>query len=768
MKLFICEKPSQAKDIAPHIGANTRGDGCMTGNGVAITWCVGHLMEQSPPEYYNPALKSWDIKLLPVIPTTWHIGVKPDLKKQYDIVARLIKSAESVVIATDADSEGEVIAREVLDHVGYTGLINRLWLAALDDASIKKALSKLLPNEKTLPLYWRGLGRARADWIAGMNLTMSLTKAFGTGGKGGTLHCGRVQTPVLGLIVRREREIKVFNPKKHYDLDAVFEIEGKPVPFNWVKPKGLLDEAGHIVDAAKVKAIADTLKNALGTVQLVDTTPQRELAPLPFSLGALQRAASARFGMKAQTVLDVAQSLYEKHKATSYPRTDAEHLPTSMFAEARGVVDALNKVDPELGSLVEQIKSSDALNKAGRAFNDKKITAHHAIIPTANLRVILKEMNSNERVIYQLIRDRYLMQFLGDFEYDQTRIEVSCQSHSFVVTGKAPTRQGWRVLEPLKTEADKAKAKDLDDAETSEVAVDSLPQTKVGAAAPNLDAQVKALKTKPPKRYTEGTLLGAMESIDKVIDDPRLKAIMKGKEKAGIGTDATRASIIEGLFKREYIANDKKAIVPTDKGDALITLIEKVSPAMVDPALTALWEELLAQVEAGQLSLEKFEASLAKFVGDSITTIKSVSATGTVARIGVIHASSNKSGQSERSAEEYPCPVCGKGYLRQLPRPRGGFFWGCNRYREADGNCKATFAELDGKPDLNTGARLANLMLARKVSGIKVSETSPKIGKPCPKCGTGKQTGRSHKATGKPYVGCTNYPNCNFFEWVKI
>lgn len=460
MRLFICEKPSQAKEISAHAGAGQRQDGYFSGNGVMVTWCIGHLLEQAPPDHYVPALKSWNLSLLPVLPTEWQMLVKPKVKPQYLVVAKLVKQASEVIIATDADREGECIAREVMQLTGYRGPVSRLWLSALDDVSVKKGLAKLLPGEKTLPMYFSGLGRSRADWLTGMNITMALTKAFGPGGKDGVLHCGRVQTPVLALIVRRERSIQGFKPKTYFELDVVFDIGGQPVPMAWVAPTDILDKQGHCIEGQKIESIAKTIDKQSGAVVAVETKPERELCPLPYSLGSLQRDASAKYGMKAQAVLDACQALYEKHKATSYPRTDCEYLPLSMFGEASAVLNAVQHADPLIAPLVSLAK----VDQAVRCFNDKKISAHHAIIPTLKPNVDIASMQGDEVTVYNLIRRRYIAQFLGDFAYDKTTIQVECRTQRFRASGKTPTSLGWKLAYP--TIAETTKAKSLKPAET--------------------------------------------------------------------------------------------------------------------------------------------------------------------------------------------------------------------------------------------------------------------------------------------------------------
>ena len=285
MKVFLCEKPSQASDISRHVGARSRDAGAFVGSGVVVTWCIGHLLQQAPPEVYQPALKGWRLDALPVLPDKWLMQSKGSTEDQLKAVCAWLRKADSVVIATDADREGEVIAREVLEFVGYRGPVQRLWLAAMDDVSVRKALSKLLPGQKTESLDQAGLGRARADWIGGMNLTMGLTAGFGIGGAKGVLHCGRVQTPVLGLIVRRERAIQNFVPKPYLVMQSAFEINSVKVSMDWVPPASLLDKDGHVVSRPALTSVVNTVRGQRGVVSEVKQEDCRDLAPLPYSLG---------------------------------------------------------------------------------------------------------------------------------------------------------------------------------------------------------------------------------------------------------------------------------------------------------------------------------------------------------------------------------------------------------------------------------------------------------------------------------------------------
>jgi len=697
MKLFICEKPSQAADIAKHVGARQSGNGCRTGNGVTVTWCIGHLLEQSPPEHYVPELKIWSMEHLPVLPQAWHMDVKVATKSQFAVVSKLLKTATEVVIATDADREGEVIAREVMQLCGYRGPVKRLWLGALDDASIRKGLAKLLPDENTRPLYHSGLGRARADWLAGMNLTMALTKTFGGGGKGGVVHCGRVQTPVLGLVVRRERVIRNFVPKAHWLLKVVFEISGTPVPMSWVTDPHHLDKEGHCLDQEYVQGVANKVRGKTGRLISVEREDKQEQAPLLYSLSSLQKEASARYGLGAKAVLDLCQGLYEKHKATTYPRTDCEHLPLSMATEAADVCSALGAADPTLKPLI----GCADLSKPSRAFNDSKITAHHAIIPTTNPGVRMADMSEKERLIYDLIRRRYLAQWLGVYKFQETRITGTCEGETFKATGRIPLHPGWKrayesmhaaqeTRSPKKTRTPEDQANDDTDHNMP------LPAVQVGQQMINRRADAVQTHTKPPKRYTEGTLIAAMESIDKEIEDPRLKKVMQDKEKAGIGTDATRGATIDGLFKRMYLERTGKQIVPTARGEQLIELIEKTVPHMADPVLTALWEDQLRKVEDGTVPLATFEAQLGVWLKNQIEKIRQMA--GATPKLTVTETPAKSPSTSapkaavKTSNAAVACPACGKP-LRQR-QSLSGAFWGCSGYP----NCKTTLPDAGGKP----------------------------------------------------------------------
>lgn len=751
MRLFLCEKPSQAREIAPHVGASKRGEGCVTGNGVVVTWAIGHLVELAKPEHYDPALKSWDIGLLPIVPQAWALIPKDKTMDQYRIVQKLLKQAEEVVIATDADREGEVIARELMQMAHYTGKVSRLWLSAFDDVSIRKAVGKLLPSGRTMPMYFSGMGRSHADWLAGMNLTMALTKAFGTGGKDGTLHCGRVQTPVLALIVRRERAIAGFKPVTHYHLNSVFELSGQAVPMVWLPEDALLNKDGHLLDRIKAEEISKRVSGKYGRVDSVETKGEHELAPLPYSLGSLQRDASARFGMKAQTVLDAAQALYEKHKATTYPRTDCEYLPTSMFAEVSPVLNAIAHANYELADPIAVVVRTLEDAKPGRAFNDGKITAHHAIIPTQHPGVDRGAMTKDERTIYDMVSKRYLAQFMGSYQFLKTTILVDCEGAKFRASGKTPKVMGWRAIEP-------ERARKTVGIDGEEYVPESLPSVSKHDASRNLKCELAIRQTSPPKRYTEGTLLAAMEAIDKEIEDPRWKAVMKNKEKAGIGTDATRASIIEGLFRRGYIEAVKKELLPTSKGIGLIELIERVAPDVADPVMTAQWEEGLGRIERGEIELIQFEQDLAGWLNRLIEGIRAQAGSIRVQGMQPAKRISRRQDSTPVDEVKFPCPKCQKP-LRKINGQKGAF-WGCTSYPE----CKHTQPDDNGKPGMRA-SDVKGVTARRDRPPSSPPQRTARAGEACPSCGKGLLIAKTLRDSGKPFIGCNHYPQCKFFAW---
>lgn len=659
MQLFLCEKPSQGKDIGRILGATQRGEGCLNGSGVTITWCIGHLVEAAAPEVYDAALKRWSLEQLPIIPQQWRVEVKPKTATQFKVVKALLAKATHLVIATDADREGELIAREIIDLCGYRGPIERLWLSALNDASIRTALGKLRPSSDTLPMYYSALARSRADWLVGMNLSRLFTLLGRQAGYDGVLSVGRVQTPTLKLVVDRDREIAAFKSAPFWAIDVSLSTEGQAFSAQWVAPDGCTDDAGRCLQQPVAQQAAQQIR-AAGSAQVVsvETERVREGPPLLFDLGTLQEVCSRQLGLDVQETLQIAQALYETHKATTYPRSDSGYLPESMFAEVPTVLDSLLKTDPSLRPIMGQLDRT----QRSRAWNDGKVTAHHGIIPTlepANLSV----MSEKERAVYRLIRAHYLAQFLPHHEFDRTVAELSCGQQKLVATGKQVVVKGWRLVldEP---EREGSADEDADASARSQV----LPALREAMACQIAGADIKALKTMPPKPYTQGELVKAMKGVARFVTDPRLK--QKLKDTTGIGTEATRANIISGLITRGYIVKKGRSIRASD---AAFTLIDAVPAAIADPGTTAVWEQALDMIEAGQLTLDVFIGKQAAWISQLIAQYGSMSL-------------------SIKLAHGPACPQCGASTRQRTGK--SGPFWSCSRYPD----CKGTLPVESGPP----------------------------------------------------------------------
>ena len=657
MRLFLCEKPSQGKDIGRILGATQRGEGCLNGSGVTVTWCIGHLVEAAAPEVYDAALKRWSLEQLPIIPQQWRVEVKPQTATQFKVVKTLLAKATHLVIATDADREGELIAREIIDLCGYRGPIARLWLSALNDASIRTALAKLRPSAETLPMYYSALARSRADWLVGMNLSRLFTVLGRQAGYDGVLSVGRVQTPTLKLVVDRDREIAAFESVPYWAIDVSLSAGGQTFTAQWVAPDASTDDAGRCLQQPVAQQAAQQIR-AAGSAQVVsvETERVREGPPLLFDLGTLQEVCSKQLGLDVQETLEIAQALYETHKATTYPRSDSGYLPESMFAEVPTVLDSLLKTDPSLRPITEQLDRS----VRSRAWNDGKVTAHHGIIPTlepANL----SAMSEKERALYRLIRAHYLAQFLPHHEFDRTVADLSCGQQKLVATGKQVVARGWRLVL-----AESEREGSADEDGDAPVRTQVLPALRDGMACQVAGADIKALKTMPPKPYTQGELVKAMKGVARFVTDPRLK--QKLKDTTGIGTEATRANIISGLIARGYIVKKGRSIRASD---AAFTLIDAVPAAIADPGTTAVWEQALDMIEGGQLTLDVFIGKQAAWISQLIAQYGSTSL-------------------SIKVPQGPACPQCGAPTRQRTGK--SGPFWSCSRYPD----CKGTLPVATG------------------------------------------------------------------------
>ncbi|AJE23501.1 DNA topoisomerase III [Azotobacter chroococcum] len=714
MRLFIAEKPSVAKAIAGELGQTGRGDGFIECNSDVVTWCFGHMLEQAEPDVYLPedvprnqsGKKIWRAEDLPIIPDTWITEPKSDAKQQLAAIGRLLKKATLIVNAGDPDREGQLLVDAVLEYFRNTRPVKRFWVSAQDSVSVQRGLAALKDNEGYAGCGAAALARGRADWLIGMNLSRAYTLRSQRGGGQAVLSIGRVQTPTLALVVARDREIEGFKPVDYFNIAGTFQHANGIFTAKWMpkEDQAGMDSESRLIDKQVAEGIVQAATGQTGHVIEHTDTPKKDQHPRAFALSDITLLASKKFGSSAEEVLKVCQSLYETHKLTSYPRTDCDYLPESQHEDAPQVLAALKKVNPDL---VRIIDACDPTIKS-KTWNDAKITAHHGIIPTMHAGDA-SALSVSERNVYNLIVRAYLAQFFPVHEYMSTKIIVEVAGEVFGVTGKTVTRKGWRAVYNEQSEEEGAEEEGENRA---------LPAVKKGDSAACQKATLEPTKSTPPARFTEGTLGKAMESIHKFVTDPEHKKILK--EGDGIGTSATRASIITELKNKKFLETKGKAIVSTQLGRGLIDVLPEV---IRSPVLTALYERMLKKIEQGESSLADFMAKQEQFIRDQV-------------------AKANDGSITVAGSAAPACPKCKAGFLRRFPRKNSnGFFWSCTRYQEG---CDASFDDKAGKPV------------------PKVPVTVSQIHK-CGACGCGLIRRQGTKRPGKPALpwwSCSGYPEC--------
>ena len=587
MQLVIAEKPSVAQSIAGVLGATERKDGYMEGNDYIVSWCVGHLIELAQPESYDEALQKWTYESLPIIPDTWQHEVKSDTKAQYKVLYQLMHDnrVDSVVCATDAGREGELIFRLTYNMAGCDKPMQRLWISSMEESAIKEGFSNLRPGSEYDHLYESALCRQEADWLVGINGTRLFTVLYG----GKALKVGRVQTPTLAMLVDREAKIMNFKKEAYY----VAHILGN----------GLEAVSEHISDKAEAEKIAGACTNGQAIVTAVVKEEKWIAPPKLYDLTTLQRDANRLFGFTAKQTLEYTQSLYEK-KLVTYPRTDSQYLSDDMEGTARNVIEAI------FNSLLfeQNIMFNPDVKKV---LNSKKVTDHHAIIPTMEIiKQDLKAIPESEMKILSLCANRLLCATAEKHIYNSTKAELTCNGMVFKVSGKEIWKNGWKDFEDFfkssyKTTEDK---KDSDDTK-------KLPELTEGMTITVEDTRVSEHFTQPPKHYTEDSLLSAMERAGSEDMDDDV-------ERKGLGTPATRADIIEKLVKDGFVKREKKQMIPTEDGMKLITVLPDV---VKSPKLTADWENELTQVSKGEVSAGQFMSGIKAMVSDLVKTYHSVS-----------------------------------------------------------------------------------------------------------------------------------------------
>lgn len=637
MRIFIAEKPSLARAIAQALpGAVQKQQGYITvGNRECVTWCVGHLLEQAEPHHYDPAFKKWALKDLPIIPAQWALVPKKDTAVQLRVIKALLKKATTIVHAGDPDREGQLLVDEVLHYlgVGKTCCQNvpvlRCFISDLNVSAIERALSQLTDNADQVPLSTSALARARADWLYGINLTRAYTLQGQRAGYQGVLSVGRVQTPVLGLVVRRDREIALFESKPFYQVDALLAVDvmsaqvaggcdGASLPApdftaRWLPSKACephQDEQGRVLSRTLAEHVVRRIAQQPAKVISVAEKNKKAPPPLPFNLSSLQVEAGTVYGMRAQQVLDVCQRLYEQHKLITYPRSDCRYLPEGHFSQAAQVVDAISVqfkamqawveaqgVPATLRGLGAEVRTVSAqlaqafngvdTTRRSAAWNDRKVDAHHAIIPTARASGF-ERLTPDERRVYELIARQYLLQFYADHGYADTQAVIEISGGQFEAKAHRVLAAGWRSVSRQSGPAEK-----------------TLPALKKGQDLWCLAGELIEKNTTPPPHYTDASLMLAMTGIARYVKDIAIRKILR--ETDGLGTEATRAGIIELLVRRDFLRRQGRQIRSTPAGTALIEALPAVATW---PDMTAHWESRLEAISRKAANYQDFMAPL--------------------------------------------------------------------------------------------------------------------------------------------------------------
>jgi DNA topoisomerase-3 len=622
--LVIAEKPSVGKDLTKVLpGQFTKGEGFLEGPEHVVTWAVGHLVQLADPDEYDPKYAKWRMPDLPIAPKKFKLVVRDERsKKQMNVVKRALDrdDLDYVINACDAGREGELIFAYLYEKAGSKLPVKRLWLNSMTTSAIKDAFSSLKPAEEFHTLEEAARSRSEADWIVGMNATRAATIRLRSSFDG-AVSLGRVQTPTLAILARREVEIRAFTPEPYWVVDARFLAESIPSPAS-TTPRRAYDGRFHaganprIASADEAAKVVAACEGQSGTITKLDKTERKDRPPLLYDLTSLQSEASSRFGFTARRTLGAAQRLYEEHKALTYPRTNSRFITSDMISDIKPIA-ALVGAQKEYAAASKYVTGLDML-PLGRVVNNEKVTDHHAIIPTLAERHPVDKMDGDDRRIYDLVVRRFLAVFHPEAVFENTRVETTVASHVFRTRGKVLLVPGWRGVYGEGADADAIATDDEDEGVEQQ-----LPKLQQGEEAAVHRIRSDAKETKPPRRYSDGTLLRAMEAAGKLVDDEELREAMK---ESGIGTPATRASIIERLLQVGYIERDGRALVVTEKGLNVIRLLGE--HALTSPTMTGEWEHRLANIETGADTREAFMADIVKFAEQTVeqldTTLKDV------------------------------------------------------------------------------------------------------------------------------------------------
>jgi DNA topoisomerase-3 len=615
LKLYIAEKPSLGRAIAAALPKPQKNHKTHIelANGDVVSWCIGHILAQADPEDYDPEFKKWRMENLPIVPQQWQLKPIPRTRAQLTVLKKLVKLADEIIHAGDPDREGQLLVDEVIDYFKLSKTkkanIKRLLISDLNLTAVKRALTSLKPNSDFMPLSISALARSRADWLYGINLTRAYTLQGQRTGYNSVLSVGRVQTPLLGLVVRREQEISKFVSKPFYQVQAHIALASKEsIAFTakWQPSESCqpyCDEEGRVLVKALAENVVKRIENQPATISNIESNEKQQAAPLPFNLSQLQISAAKQFSMNAKLVLDVCQALYEKHKLVTYPRSDCRYLPKEQLKQASSIVNTLAK------SSLSCNKSAQGANTAlvSKAWNDKKITAHHAIIPTEKSPENIN-LNTFEKNIYLLIVRQYLIQFYPAYIYQQTKVNILIAGGDFVSQAKVEKQLGWQVLFPKSK-----KAQATDNVKQENEQEQTLPPLQKGQILHCQQGELIEKNTSPPQSFTDATLLGAMTGIARYVNDPTIKKVLK--ETDGLGTDATRAGIIDLLFKRDFLQRQGKSITATDVGVALINALPEMATL---PDMTAQWEATLTAISEKNANYLSFMHPLTTVVTEMV------------------------------------------------------------------------------------------------------------------------------------------------------
>lgn len=615
-RLFIAEKPSLGRAIAAALPKPQKKEqgAIRCGNGDIVTWCIGHLLEQVEPDQYDQKFKKWNLLDLPIIPQQWQLKPRREASKQLAVIRKLVKQCDQIVHAGDPDREGQLLVDEVIDYLKVTATkkasAQRLLISDLNLPAVKQALSQMRSNKEFIPLSVSALARSRADWLYGMNMSRAYTLLGQKAGYQGVLSVGRVQTPVLGLVVRRDAEIENFVAKNYFTLDALIpyqrsggSAQGLDIKARWQPSeacKPWQDEEGRVLNRKLVKNVAGRIAGQPAVVTQSEQKQSKQAPPLPYSLSALQIDAGKRFGMSAQQVLDCCQSLYEKHQLITYPRSDCRYLPKAHFSQVSSVISAIESNSAEMGKAV---KDADVTLRS-KAWNDNKVEAHHAIIPTER-KVSAIALSANESKIYQQIARQYLYQFYLHAIYAESKLVFDIAGGCFIAKGKVLIEPGWKALQGKVVNEDEEHS-------------DIVPALAQGTQLTCQEGVISDKKTEPPKRFTEASLLQAMTGIGRFVLDSELKKILKDTD--GLGTEATRAGILETLFKRKLLTRQGKAVLSSQAGRGLIAALPQESTY---PDMTAHWEHQLQAMAERNQAYQPFMLSLQDKIGVLMDRVKS-------------------------------------------------------------------------------------------------------------------------------------------------